>query len=167
MRKMDYPTTDRVIFEYEMPLVELISNFFDELKSITSGYASLDYEMLEYRAVKAVKVDILVHNQIVPPLSFIVVRDRAELVSRALLKKLKDIIPRQQFQVSLQAAINAKVIAREDLSGFRKDVLAKMSGGHRERKDKLLDIQKKGKERMKKFGKVDIPQDAFRQILSL
>lgn len=167
MRKMDYPTTDRVIFEYEMPLVELISNFFDELKSITSGYASLDYEMLEYRAVKAVKVDILVHNQIVPPLSFIVVRERAELVSRALLKKLKDIIPRQQFQVSLQAAINAKVIAREDLSGFRKDVLAKMSGGHRERKDKLLDIQKKGKERMKKFGKVDIPQDAFRQILSL
>ena len=167
MKKMEYPTTDRVIFEYEIPLVELISNFFDELKSITSGYASLDYEMLEYRAVKAVKVDILVHNQIVPPLSFIVVRDKAELVSRALLKKLKDIIPRQQFQVSLQAAINAKVIAREDLSGFRKDVLAKMSGGHRERKDKLLDIQKKGKERMKKFGKVDIPQDAFRQILSL
>jgi len=167
MRKMDYPTTDRVIFEYEMPLVELISNFFDELKSITSGYASLDYEILEYRVVKAVKVDILVHNQVVPPLSFIVVRDRAELVSRALLKKLKDIIPRQQFQVSLQAAINSKVIAREDLSGFRKDVLAKMSGGHRERKDKLLDIQKKGKERMKKFGKVDIPQDAFRQILSL
>jgi GTP-binding protein LepA len=167
MRKMDYPTTDRVIFEYEMPLVELISNFFDELKSITSGYASLDYEILEYRSVRAVKVDVLVHNQIVPPLSFIVVRDRAELVSRALLKKLKDIIPRQQFQVSLQAAINAKVIAREDISGFRKDVLAKMSGGHRERKDKLLDIQKKGKERMKKFGKVDIPQDAFRQILSL
>lgn len=167
MKKMEYPTTDRVIFEYEIPLVELISNFFDELKSITSGYASLDYEMLEYRPVKAVKVDILVHNQIVPPLSFIVVRDKAELVSRALLKKLKDIIPRQQFQVSLQAAINAKVIAREDLSGFRKDVLAKMSGGHRERKDKLLDIQKKGKERMKKFGKVDIPQDAFRQILSL
>jgi GTP-binding protein LepA len=167
MRKMEYPTTDRVIFEYEIPLVELISNFFDELKSISSGYASLDYEMLEYRPVKAVKVDILVHNQIVPPLSFIVVRDKAELVSRALLKKLKDIIPRQQFQVSLQAAINAKVIAREDLSGFRKDVLAKMSGGHRERKDKLLDIQKKGKERMKKFGKVDIPQDAFRQILSL
>jgi len=167
MKKMEYPTTDRVIFEYEIPLVELISNFFDELKSITSGYASLDYEMLDYRPVKAVKVDILVHNQIVPPLSFIVVRDKAELVSRALLKKLKDIIPRQQFQVSLQAAINAKVIAREDLSGFRKDVLAKMSGGHRERKDKLLDIQKKGKERMKKFGKVDIPQDAFRQILSL
>jgi len=167
MRKMDYPTPDRVIFEYEMPLVELISNFFDELKSITSGYASLDYEMLEYRAVRAVKVDVLVHGQIVQPLSFIVVRDNAESVSRNLLKKLKDIIPRQQFQVSLQASINAKVIAREDISGFRKDVLAKMSGGHRERKDKLLDIQKKGKERMKKFGKVDIPQDAFRQILSL
>lgn len=167
MRKMDYPTPDRVIFEYEMPLVELISNFFDELKSITSGYASLDYEMLEYRSVRAVKVDVLVHGQVVQPLSFIVVRDNAEAVSRNLLKKLKDIIPRQQFQVSLQASINAKVIAREDISGFRKDVLAKMSGGHRERKDKLLDIQKKGKERMKKFGKVDIPQDAFRQILSL
>jgi len=167
MRKMDYPTPDRVIFEYEMPLVELISNFFDELKSITSGYASLDYEMLEYRPVRAVKVDVLVHGQVVQPLSFIVVRDNAEAVSRNLLKKLKDIIQRQQFQVSLQASINAKVIAREDISGFRKDVLAKMSGGHRERKDKLLDIQKKGKERMKKFGKVDIPQDAFRQILSL
>lgn len=167
MRKMDYPTTDRVIFEYEMPLVELISNFFDELKSVTSGYASLDYEILDYRSVRAVKVDILVHGEVIPPLSFIVVKDRADLVSRALLKKLKDIIPRQQFQVSLQAAINSKVIAREDLAGFRKDVLAKMSGGHRERKDKLLEIQKKGKERMKKFGKVDIPQDAFRQILSL
>lgn len=167
MRKMDYPTTDRVIFEYEMPLVELISNFFDELKSVTSGYASLDYEILDYRSVRAVKVDILVHGEVIPPLSFIVVREKSDIVSRALLKKLKDIIPRQQFQVSLQAAINSKVIAREDLAGFRKDVLAKMSGGHRERKDKLLEIQKKGKERMKKFGKVDIPQDAFRQILSL
>jgi len=167
MKKMEYPTTDRVIFEYEMPLVELISNFFDDLKSISSGYASLDYEMLDYRFVKAVKVDIAVHGQVVPPLSFIVVREKAEQVSRNLLKKLKDIIPRQQFQVSLQATVSGKVIAREDLSGFRKDVLAKMSGGHRERKDKLLDIQRKGKERMKKFGKVDIPQDAFRQILSL
>ena len=115
--------------------------------------------------VDAVKMDILVRGQVVDPLSHIVLREKAEDIGRNLLKKLKDIIPKQQFKVSLQAAIGGTVVAREDISALRKDVLAKMSGGHRERKDKLLKEQKKGKERLKKFGKVSIPQEAFRQIL--
>lgn len=167
MKKMDYPTPDRVIFEYEIPLNELIRNFFDDLKTISSGFASLDYQLTGYRTVRAVKVDILVHGQEVPPLSQIVVKDRAEEFGRAFLKKLKDVIPRQQFQVSLQVAINGKIIAREDLSGYRKDVTAKLYGGHRERKDKLLDNQKKNKARMKKLGKVSIPQEAFREVLGV
>lgn len=165
-KKMHYPSENTVMFEYDMPLAELVYNFFDELKTISSGFASLDYEFADYRPVDAVKLDILVHNEIVDPLSHIVLRRKAEEIGRNLLKKLKDIIPRQQFQVSLQAAVGGKVVAREDIGALRKNVLAKMSGGHVERKTKLLDIQKKGKERMKKFGKVDIPQEAFRQILS-
>jgi GTP-binding protein LepA len=165
MRKMNYPTEKTVIFEYELPLAELVYNFFDELKSVSSGFASLDYDFLEYRDVDAVKMDILVHNTIVDPLSHIVLRSKAEEIGRSLLKKLKEIIPRQQFAVSLQAAIGGRVVAREDISALRKNVLAKMSGGHRERKDKLLEEQKKGKERLKRFGKVEIPQEAFRQIL--
>ena len=120
---------------------------------------------MDYREVDAVKLDILVHNEIVDPLSHIVIKSKSFEIGKALLKKLKDVIPRQQFQVSLQAAIGGKIVAREDISALRKDVLAKMSGGHRERKDKLLGEQKKGKERMKRIGKVEIPQEAFRQIL--
>lgn len=166
LQKMTYPTETKVIFEYIMPLAELVYNFFDELKTISSGFASLDYDFADYREVDAVKMDILVHDSEVEPLSHIVLKSQAQDMGRNLLKKLKDIIPRQQFQVSLQAAIGGKIIAREDIPALRKNVLAKMSGGHRERKDKLLDIQKKGKERMKKVGKVEIPQEAFRQILS-
>ena len=162
---MNYPTEKTVIFEYELPLAELVYNFFDDLKSVSSGFASLDYDFIGYQKVDAVKMDILVHNQIVDPLSHIVLRNRAEEIGRSLLKKLKDIIPKQQFTVSLQAAIGGRIVARENISGFRKNVLAKMSGGHRERKDKLLEEQKKGKERLKRFGKVEIPQEAFRQIL--
>jgi GTP-binding protein LepA len=165
MRRMDYPTENRVIFEYELPLAELVYNFFDDLKTVSSGFASLDYEFLDYRPVKAVKMDILVHGEIVPPLSHIVLKDKAVETGKSVIAKLKDVIPRQQFQVSIQAAIGGKIIAREDISALRKNVLAKMSGGHRERKDKLLDIQKKGKQRMKRLGKVDIPQEAFRQVL--
>jgi GTP-binding protein LepA len=162
---MEYPTEKNVYFEYVMPLSELVYNFFDDLKRVSSGFASLDYDFKDYSVVDAVKMDILVHNKIVDPLSHIVLKDRAQDVGRNLLKKLKEIIPRQQFTVSLQAAIGGKIVAREDIPALRKNVLAKMSGGHRERKDKLLDIQKKGKERMKKVGRVEIPQEAFRQIL--
>lgn len=165
LEKMEYPSESRVLFEYELPLSELVFNFFDDLKMISSGYASLDYEFLGFRKVDAVRLDILVHGDVVEPLSQIVIRSKAEGIGRNLIAKLKDILPRQQFKVSLQAAIGGKILAREDIPAMRKNVLAKMSGGHRERKDKLLDIQKKGKERMKRLGKVDIPQEAFRQVL--
>lgn len=164
-RKMEYPTPERVVFEYELPLIELVFNFFDELKTVSSGFASLDYDFLDYRVVDVVKLDILVHGESVEPLSRLVIKNRAEESGREVLKKLKDVIPRQQFKVSLQAAIGGKIVAREDISAVRKEVLAKMSGGHRERKDKLLEKQKKGKERLKRFGTVDIPQEAFRQVL--
>lgn len=166
MLKMDYPTENRVVFEYELPLAELVYNFFDDLKTVSSGFASLDYDFSGYKKVNAVKLNVLVHGEVVEPLSHIVLKDKAEDFGRELLKKLKEVIPRQQFQVALQAAIGGKVLAREDIPAMRKNVLAKMSGGHRERKDKLLDIQKKGKQRMKRLGKVDIPQEAFRQVLS-
>ncbi len=163
--RMSYPSRDRIVFEYEMPLFELICGFYDELKSISSGFASMDYEILDFRPVDAVRVDILVHGEIVRPLTRIALKHKAEALGRQLLLKLKEIIPRQQFQVSLQACVGGKIVAREDIPALRKNVLAKMSGGHRERKDKLLEIQKKGKQRLKRFGKVDIPQDAFRQVL--
>ena len=165
MREMKYPSELRVVFEYELPLSELVYNFFDDLKTISSGFASLDYEFLEYRLVDAVRLDVLVHGDIVSPLSHIVLKSKAVEIGKSLIFKLKDVIPRQQFKVSLQAAVGGRIVAREDISALRKNVLAKMSGGHRERKDKLLDIQKKGKQRMKRLGKVDIPQEAFRQVL--
>ena len=166
MKKMEYPRENTVIFEYELPLSELVYNFFDDLKSVSSGFASLDYEFLNYKEVDAVRMDILVHGDIIDPLSNIVLRKDAEKIGRSVLKKLKEIIPREQFKVSLQAAIGGKIVAREDIPAMRKNVLEKMSGGHRERKDKLLEIQKKGKKRMKRLGKVNIPQEAFRQILT-
>ncbi len=167
MMKMEYPTENRVIFEYEIPLSELVYNFYDDLKTISSGYASLDYEFANYKSVRAVKLDILIHGEVVPPLSHIVLKEKAVVLGKNLLKKLKEVIPRQQFKVSLQAALGGKIIAREDIPAVRKNVLAGIYGGHRERKDKLLDRQKKGKERLKRVGKVDIPQEAFRQVLKV
>lgn len=166
LRKMDYPTETRVVFEYELPLAELIHNFFDELKTVSSGFASVDYEFLDYKPVDAVKMDVLVHGTAVAPLAQIVLKDRAVEIGSTMLTRLKKVIPRQQFEVALQAAIGGKILARENIPAMRKNVLAKMSGGHRERKDKLLDIQKKGKARMKRIGRVDIPQEAFRQVLT-
>ena len=165
MKKMEYPNENRVIFEYELPLSELVYNFYDELKTISSGFASLDYEFTVYKVADVVKMDVLVHGEIVAPLSHIVLRSKAVFVGKALLKRLKDVIPRQQFKVALQAAIGGKIVAREDIPAVRKNVLAGIYGGHRERKDKLLERQKKGKDRLKRIGKVDIPQEAFRQVL--
>jgi GTP-binding protein LepA len=164
-KKMEYPSQDRVVFEYELPLVELVFNFFDELKTVSSGFASLDYDFFDYRAVDVVKLDILVHGTSVDPLSRLVLKQNAAESGREMLRKLKGVIPRQQFKVTLQAAIGGKIIARENISAMRKHVLGGIYGGHRERKDKLLERQKKGKERLKKFGKVEIPQEAFRQVL--
>ena len=166
LKKMEYPNENTLFFEYDLPLAELIYNFFDDLKSVSSGFASLDYEFLDYRKVDVVKLDIIIHGQVIEPLTNIVLKNKASEIGRNILKKLKNVIPRQQFSISLQAAVGGKILAREDISALRKDVLAKMSGGHRERKDKLLEIQRKGKARMKRIGKVDIPQEAFRQILT-
>lgn len=165
MRKMEYPTEQTIIFEYELPLAELISNFFDELKTVSSGYASIDYDFLEYRKANVVRLDILVQGELVEPLSQIIIKDNAAEFGKKFVAKLREILPRQQYKVALQAAIGGKIVARDDLPAVRKDVLAGISGGHRERKDKLLERQKKGKERMKKFGKVVITQEAFRQVL--
>jgi GTP-binding protein LepA len=166
MKKMVYPNEKTVVFEYELPLSELVYNFFDDLKKVSSGFASLDYSFSDYKPTDVVKMDILVHEKIVEPLSHIILKQKADIAGRNLLRKLKEVIPRHLFKVSLQAAVGGKIIAREDIPAMKKNVLAKMSGGHRERKDKLLEIQKKGKERLKRIGKVEIPQEAFRQILT-
>lgn len=165
-KAMEYPSESRVVFEYELPLNELITNFYDDLKSISSGFASLDYEFLEYREANVVKLDILVHGDVIEPLSQMVLKREAEEKGRRTLLKLKDILPKQQFKVALQAAIGGRVVARENLPAMRKTVLQNIYGGHRERKDKLLERQKEGKERLKRIGKVDVPQEAFRKILS-
>ncbi len=151
-------------FTYLIPLSEMIIDFFDILKSITSGYASLDYEFFENRIVDAVKLDILLNRKLVEAFSQIVVAEKAEAVANKLVSKLKTLIPRHQFQIPIQAAIGGKIIAREDIKSFRKDVTAKLYGGDRSRKDKLLEAQKKGKKRMRKFGQVNIPQEVFLKI---
>jgi GTP-binding protein LepA len=152
---------------YEMPLSEMLYDFYDRLKSATSGYASLDYEFLEFRLAEVCRLDILVAGEPVDPLSQIVIRGKAQVLGKNIVVKLKDLLPRQQFTVAIQAAIGGKIIAREDIPAMRKNVLAKMSGGHRERKDKLLEKQKRGKERLRRFGKVDIPKEVFTKLLKV
>jgi GTP-binding protein LepA len=156
----------RVKANLEMPLSSMMGNFYDQLKSVSAGYASFDYDLGEFRPVDAVKLEILVAKKPVDALSQIVVREESERIGKAVVARLKEAIPRQNFEVSIQAAVGSHVIAREDIQALRKDVLAKMSGGHVERKMKLLEAQRKGKARMKQFGQVQIPQEAFLSILS-
>jgi GTP-binding protein LepA len=166
-KKMEYISTQRILLTYELPLNEVVFDFYNQLKSCSSGYASMDYEFVGYRQEALVKLDILINREAVDALSLIVHEDKAYSMGRALVERMRKVIPRQQYEVALQAAIGNRIIARETVKAYRKDVLAKLYGGDYTRKMKVLEKQKEGKKRMRRVGKVEIPQEAFLAVLEI
>ena len=158
---------NHILIHYELPLNEIVYDFFDTLKSRTKGYASLDYELKGYDKSELVKLDILLNGDVVDALSMIVPKERAYHKGRGICEKLKEIIPRQMFEIPIQATIGSKIIARETVKAMRKDVLAKCYGGDISRKKKLLEKQKEGKKRMRQVGSVEVPQEAFMSVLKV